>query len=282
MNLLKSTKTGGFPRAYLLARICGRRAAIGGRALSWRELTREYAWVYARLDNGAARALTPYFSLFELKRLLTCLRLLRGQDASRISALLSESLMRVSLQRQLLKEGDFARTLHQIIVDLNLGDVSIERVEEFLERQDWSQLEEEIFDAGLHQALKGSRSRIVQTFFRELIDVRNLQALGKAMHWQQKRAPSFLAGGDIPTRRLQRAFANGDTASTARLAREKEQPTPTGAFEERLLHRLEQRLQRVAREQGGIAQVLHYLWSLYLSTRTRGETGIMAPVERTT
>lgn len=275
MNLLQPQKREAPPRAWLLTRICGRRAATGGRALSWGKLTREYAWVFARLDRQAAATLSPYFSLFELKRLLTCLRLRRGEDSSRVGALLTDSLLHESLQKLLLTQGEFSELLRQILPELIRESAALTRVYQLLKRQRWPQLEETIFEAGLRQALKDSRSAVVQDFFRELIDVRNLLAVHKALRWQEKTAPEFLAGGDIAPKRLRQAFARGEIPAMARFGAAG--AGDPGRIEERLLQRLEHRLRRRGREGGGIALILHYLWSLYLGTRTRAGRDFVEP-----
>jgi hypothetical protein len=111
-NLLRDDAGSGYPPAYVLARLHGRRAALvvpraaasadaGSDEQIWRAFLDELGWLFRQMDARLRDANAPLFALFEMKTIVLCLR--------------NAALDRVQSQRRLLESSLLSAPLRNIL-----------------------------------------------------------------------------------------------------------------------------------------------------------------------
>lgn len=277
--LLRKLPQSEFPSEYLVPRLLARNAAAAASIRSCLDgkaavpvatnheiagrLQAERFWLYRQLHSQLRRDLGPVFLFFELKTMVNWLRVrqARATDAL-LHFFLTHSLLCPELQKTLREEEEAV--------------VLAERLEEFFcTRLDpgFSGLATKYkkkglldFERRLHQLYferigLAASDTAVRSFFKGLVDQRNILALAKANLWQEKM--TFVPGGDLAVN-WERALAEPERADRvlARLHWESGLPREVqelSALEDFLLRRHCLILQRQARS-GTVAQVIHSLW----------------------
>ena len=282
-SLLRDDVGAGYPPAYVLARVRGRRSVLAadqGRTIDstvdeqiWNAFLGELTWLFRQMDRRLRDAHAPIFALFEMKTIVLCLR--------------NASLGRAAAQRQLVARSLLAPRLRQILAEPEpvgaivaaLGDEMGTLSRAFFD------LDTRYFEAGLKgcedalmrmylESLASARVRPpVRLFLSRFTDLRNLMALYKHLHWRLTGPVVLIRGGSIDVSAFKQAVIHDDHAALAALA-QRATGVPTTAADEigletRLLAALSDALRRARRERGGEWAIADYMWSIYVSARNR-------------
>jgi vacuolar-type H+-ATPase subunit C/Vma6 len=298
-NLLMETEDRGYPTAYLLARIRGRRVHLikdwdsiildsnpleavqktryGEYILNytnegiWRLLQSEFQWMYLQMNNWLRDIFQPFFTYYELRTVIMCLRFkLDNSPDVDMADLLSFSLLSTRIKKLIKTNENITGilngmskkffpstykpdTLHNIFSEKGLKGIEEELTDEYIER---------IRDRRLHS--------IIRKFFAYLIDIRNLLILFKYTRWNMTSEPVFFRGGSISTPRLRKALNTGKASIMNQLIYERtgKRLHEPGALsiENVLLSDLTKRLRHAGRD-SDIGFILDYLWKMYIEAR---------------
>ncbi len=280
MNLLQQQTFDGYPPAYLLARLCGRRSLklfdwqhllTTGRPPTsegtlWRDLLQEFSWVYRQLNPRRRRELAAFFGWFEIRTLALCLRHVKPRESSRIKELLEFSLLSNRLQKPLLELQETASAVSGLAGVLTSMDPCFEGLEKIFAEQGLRAFETELTNRYLQKACAGRQPPLVARFFCLQVDLRNLLLLYKQLRWQMGSEPErLLDGGTIAHRRLSKVSKAGDMGGVTALIGKR--PTQAETVETELLRRITTLLHRAGRQSEGLGPVMDYLWRHFIAAR---------------
>lgn len=213
-TLLRSLDGPGLPRAYLLARLHGRR----GKRLSgndrWQALRAELRWLLPQLDPGWRGELEALLALFEARTLATALRLQLAGDGESARRALTGTLLRPEFG-QLLAQGPPERLPTRLAECCGL----LPRKTRSAALASARQVEALLYDRILTDGVTKCREQAMRQLLKSLIEARNLLALDKALRWGGTTAPELLAGGHASLAQLQRLWARRDRQALQRLGR---------------------------------------------------------------
>lgn len=281
MKLLREIGLAGAPDDYLSARIRCRRATLdtSGRG-SWagpaeprQALRAEYQWVYEQLNRATRQKLLPLFEYFELRTLVIALRYLAAEEHAAKRAQLQLSLLEPQLQKLLLASEQMTTVVSALERLLAADYPFFAGLAETYLRQGPGGLEQALLGGCLQQGVKHSRSRQVRALLVYLLDMRNLLAVYKHLHWQVLSRPPLLSGGELAPALLENLFGAGDLSGLLTLMAKRAGQTgnpETVGVEDFLLQGLSLRLQREGRDPLQLGLLLDYLWRCQLAARNRG------------
>lgn len=308
MELLYNPENRGYPVEYLISRIRGRRVFLindwetlvlsdspreylassrfGGTMTDkspeggWRELMREFRWVYLLMDQGLRRIFLPFFFYSELRTLFTCLRHKRAKEETSIEEVLVDGLL-PERARKALKESE---TLLAAIKGIEnsygyllasfrgIGEIFVKDGLRGVEQRVTDRYLEETVSSGL--SYKSELHPVIRKFFMRIIDSRNVITLLKHMKWDMKAVPDFIKGGNISPSRLREAIEKRDAAGMSsiilRVTGTSVQKPEAVAVENSLYKAMTRFLRREGREPSGIGFVLDYLWMCSIEVRNLG------------
>lgn len=281
MKLLHERKFEGFPCDYLYARIRCRRAALdlSGHS-SWGRsgdphvtLKSEYAWVYAQMDRRLRCLMLSVFEYLELRTLVIALRYLAAGDRPAMDKQLELSLLHPQILKLLRESKRVA------VVTAGLERLLVEEhpyfkgLAEIYLHQGPGGLEQTLVGGCLQQGITGSRSGQVRSFLLYLLDMRNLLALYKHLHWQVPVTPPLLTGGSLDNKTYEKIWVKKDLSSLLMLMGKrtglKGNPEADGV-EQFMLRGLTTKLRREGRNSLQLGLLLDYLWRCQLTARNRG------------
>jgi vacuolar-type H+-ATPase subunit C/Vma6 len=293
--LLKLERIQGYPSAYLLARIRGRRSRLirdwrpvlydttplDHLASSqyqgfvrertpegmWRALLLEHGWVHRQMDDRLRQAFATYFLYAELRTVFICLRCLEGDKEQMAGEVLGASLLSAEAQA-ILREGEVEAALTGVErlfgalspLFAGLAAVYEEKGMRETERFLTHRYLEYVTGLPLHPVLRG--------FFKRIIDSRNILALYKALRTGGPREGIFLAGGNVPVERMAVLMEKEDILEVAGLVRlaagvKIALPEPT-QVEVALYRGITRFLAGAGRDPLDEALILDYLWRCQL------------------
>lgn len=281
MHLLIDITSMGVPCDYLYARIRCRRLTLNDAELLQRAeaggpqqaLRAEYRWVYRQLEQRLRRALLPLFEYFELRLLVVILRYLAVADRSALDDLLRHSLLQLKLRNILRASGRVATTISRLEKLLAEDYPIFQGLTETYLRQGPGGLEQALIGGYLQNSINRSSSRQVREFLIYLLDMRNLQALYKHLHWQVSPAPPLLTGGALNLRICKKIWTEQDLNALLSLMQKFSQQTghPEDAgVEDFLFQGLSASLKRAGRDPLQIGLIIDYLWRCRLAARNHG------------
>jgi|GEM_PF-2175645 len=190
VDLLSETRRDGYPAEYLLARLRARQTGFINRCPSgraeeaWRELQKEYGWLFRQMEMGLRIELAPIFFYFELRNLFTALRFRAGEDRSGLIATLEASMLNAPIKSILNGEQTFPAMLKKLSAYLGRYDEGFEGL-----REAWQSGGIRNLETALLKGFTGlvSRERLtpaVRKFLNRLFERRNLLLLAKEKRWQ--------------------------------------------------------------------------------------------------
>lgn len=231
----------GYPAAYLLARIQGRRRSLTAvveetpaRNFSadrddsryWEQAAAERYWLFRQMDAELRRELAPLFVYFELGTMTRVLRYLAGErpgDADRVlrTSMLAPRIRTVLRGREgvteilsHLERSPAGPALSLVGIRKNYDAGGLQRCEEFLRRR------------FLEQALAIVRQSDLAFFFRAVVDHRNILAMAKWLRWRPESVPVPVSGGQVALTGSGQQFT---AEALARMVRRLTHgPSPTG------------------------------------------------------
>lgn len=287
--LLRNLPQPEFPSGYLLPRLLARKAAgaadvqaclEGKQPLPWATAQdiagrsqAERVWLYHQLNSRLRHSLAPVFLFFELKSLVNGVRLRRARaSADGLDFSPSRTLLCPELQKLLQTEEEapvLTKRLEALLcARLAPGFSGLAAV---YAGQGIAAFERRLYELFFaHLGLVAPEAG-VRSFFKDIVDLRNILALAKAHYWQEPM--TFLAGGHLEAQ-WEKALAEPERAGRLLATLHWESGLPQGiaelsGLEDFLLRRQALILQRRARS-NTVAQILHYLWQQDLLARNRG------------
>jgi hypothetical protein len=282
-SLLRDDAGAGYPPAYVLARLRGRRTALAAPPLApspddaatdehiWSRFLDELSWLFRQMDARMRAANAPVFGLFEMKTIVLCLR--------------NASLDRVEPRRRLLQRSLLAPAVREILgrhrpvgaivaaLGPALGGLS----------RAFDDLDSRYFEAGLKgcedalmrmylEAVMAARlAPPARHFLARFIDFRNLMALYKHLRWELKGPVVLIHGGTTDVAAFRDALVDEDGAALDALIVRATGVRISAAteigVETKLLTALSNELNRARRQRGGDWLVPDYVWRAYVHAR---------------
>ncbi len=299
MNLLDEPAAEGYPEEYLLARIKGKRVhrinnwqqrIDRGRHESsteeklWSDLLREMNWLYRQMNLRLRAGLNPVFTLFELRTLVLCLRNKSPRFGHRVGGLLKHSLLSAELKKLLYQGDDQAATVGAIAIWLANRSKGSPNLAAAYAQGGLKRAEEELTRGYLEQ-LPRRQPPLVALLLAHYIDLRNLLALYKKIHWQLEAPCRFVEGGSLRLDLLGKAAAQGDPAAfedlLPRLGLFEGQVSPQ-ALEATMMKKLSRAMRRIGRATEGPGPILEHLWRQFVETRNLRLISLCRGVDRST
>lgn len=283
--LLENPEGKGYPFAYVLARIRGRRSrgdkqeipemtipAAGGAetvlvdADAFLTAARaERNWLWSQLEPNMRSIYAPLFFYHELKPLALALRRREARQWDQVDAIMKGSLLVLPL-RQLM--GDEKIDTQK----------ALERIGRFMQRisPEFGSLgsaytsgrigaaEELLLSANLRQLATLKLQPCLRAFFVRMIDMLNLLSLFRHLRWRSKIPPIFVPGGRVSTTLLVSWLdGSGDAVRdicTVAMTGNGVLPESPVELEQELISGMTRLCRRLAREPDGIGLVVDYLW----------------------
>lgn len=297
MDLLRDITASGYPLAYLLTRVQGRRRYLaddyrallasaaplaamratpyrqspvpGGDQEIWSGLLREFAWLYAQMERSIREIFAPVFFHFELHTVSLCLWQRASGDGASCEGLLLHTLLSRQLKQALEREQDVAATVDELDRLFASTDEQFKGLREAYRARGLAGFQAHLNDRYLEQLAKRELHPVVGRFFSRLIDVRNAVTLAKQRRWGITDPAAFLNGGTIRKAVFLKAKM-GEQELAGALVRKL-----TGTVDELAAGNLESlllagvsRLVRGSRwDPDGIGLLLDYLWSAAMDAR---------------
>jgi hypothetical protein len=300
--LLRRNYSRGFPVEYLLARIRVRRTALvddwqplliaanpldalphtGLRARPsdwtaegiWKSLLLEFDWVFRCMDDPTRNSFVPFFTWFELRTLIQCLRIREGKKTADVGELLAGSLLAEKLKRILASEQDLTAMVAAVETVCAAQSPAFCGLLETYRRSGLQGFEQELTDTWLEGTIRGELHPVMLCFVRCLIDYRNLLHLYKLLRWKMTATPVFLRGGAIGRGRLDDVYAGREPEGIAALLQSfpgmGEKFDAGGNPENLLLGAITRFFGRRSREPSGYGLILDYLWGAFIETVNLG------------
>jgi vacuolar-type H+-ATPase subunit C/Vma6 len=296
MELLRHLEDRGYPVEYLLSRIRGRRSRLiaDWRPLIydaapldylasvryqgfvkerspegvWRNLLREYRWVYSQMNGQLRELFQPFFLYAELRTIFICLRHMNDQKAGSVEDLLSESLLSGKIREIFSLSADTrsaVQGLERAFLSLSERFGGLSGV---LDAEGLRGVEQRLTNTYLTVIAKSELHPLMRTFFAKLIDSRNIMSVYKYLRLEQGTSPPFITGGTISEARLRAVLDKGDLFGVNSLVRDfsgvkLETPDPT-KVEIALYKGITRFLKKEGREPFGAGPILDYLWKCSL------------------
>jgi len=292
VELLDSPEDRGYPAEYLLSRIRGRRARLimdwkplilegdpleylsSRRYLGfvaekspegvWRQLMKEYRWIYSQMNRVLRDIFWPFFLYSELRTLFICLRHMRDGKEAKIDHILAVSLLSDTIKTVLRRSKDTASAvaeIEDIFLTLSEGFGGLTGI---VDREGLRGVEQRLTDAYLVFLVNSKINTLLRLFFSRVIDSRNIISLYKYLRLHGKTPPSFIAGGSIAESRLTEILDAADMYGLGSLIGEFsgitiEMPDAT-KVEVALYRGMTRFLRKEGRDPLGIGIILDYLW----------------------
>lgn len=287
-KLLEPFEDRGYPGEYLVSRIRGKRAGlisdwpalvfsaapfeylVSSRYRGfvterspegvWRDLAREYRWVYIRMNSELREIFRPFFIYSELRTIFICLRNIHGGKVEKTGDTLLTSLLSEDI-RSVLREGrDVPATVKVIEKRFLAISDSFAGVAAVCDREGIKGFERELTVRYLATIVRRRLHPLIKNFFVRIIDSRNIISLYKYLRLGPKTAPSFIPYGSISETVFLRTIERKDIAEVGRLAGIKKPGSGPLNVENALYRRMTVFLKRAGRDPSDIGPVLDYLW----------------------
>jgi vacuolar-type H+-ATPase subunit C/Vma6 len=233
----------------------------------WRNLLREYRWVYGQMNGNLRKAFSPYFLYTELRTLFICFRHLKDKSSGRTNDLLDTSLLSAEIKNILASSEDVPHALMRIEPFFASLSSRFAGLPGTLESGGLRGVEQKLTNTYLAVMPDARLHPILRTFFVRLIDARNIISMYKFKRLEQQSTPSFIPGGFIAQVRFRDVIAK-EIFGICSLIREFfgikiDAPDPA-KVEVALYQGITRFLKKEGREPFGIGPILDYLWKCSL------------------
>lgn len=287
MELLRRVENRECPKDYLLSRIRGKRAClisdwtslIYGSPLEylssslykgflterspeglWRDLLKEYRWVYLRMTKELIRIFSPFFLYCELRTVFICLRYIKGGKAVGTGGILPSSLLSDGMKKVLGEGRDISEAVSGITKAFLTLSRIFERLPYIFDSEGLEGFERELTVKYLAMTVRSGLHPSMKDFFIRIIDSRNIIALYKFLRLTPRTAPVFIPGGSIGESGFKGIIERRDIADIYRLAGTKYEGPGIPNIESVLYKHISVFLKKAGRDPLGIGPVLDYLW----------------------
>jgi hypothetical protein len=285
MRLLREIDAAGASCDYLYARIRCRRAllassghvsqdySVQGGSDPHQALRSEHIRVYTQMGQALRQKLLPFFEYSEIHNLIIALRYLAAGDPAALNSQLHFSLLHPRLSKTLRaaeRVSPLVFNLERLLAD-NYPFIS--GLTQTYLQQGPGGLEQTLLGGYLQAAVAKSRCQPLKTMLIYLLDMRNLLALYKHLHWQVPSPPPLLTGGELNLTDCQKIWGARNLPALLEMMRKRaRQPWDPQAqgVEEFLFQGLTAQLRQAGRDPLQPGLVLDYLWRCQLSVRQQG------------
>lgn len=278
MKLLRDLPQPNYPADYLTARIKGRRAIlIHNRQLYienpekltslsdeeiWRKFIGELHWLYGQMNSSLRFVCRNVITYFEMRTLFLCLRFAAGARKKAALTLLSKSLIHPQIRKLFDMEQNSIDLVKSIIVQLVGKNETAKDLQKTYSQKGISAFENLLYSSFLAHAIAETHPPPIDSFLRDLIDLRNTLSYAKYLRWRGPAPPRAIPGGRKTGKRL---FLEYEKNGQTEIDKEKLQ-----RLETLLILNLTKNLHRAARTHGTIYVILDYLWQQYIETKNLG------------
>ena len=290
LELLQGGENRELPTEYLLSRIRGRRAHLisdwGSLIVSnapfdyltsprymgfvtekspeglWRDLMKEFRWVYFQMNSILLEIFRPFFLYSELRTLFMCLRFIRERKALRITDILAVSILSDKIKKILRESTDVTSAVKEISEIFTSMSVIL-TVPEKMDAEGQGRFEQQLTNKYLVSIITAGLHPVMLGFFIRIIDARNIISLFKYIKLKTKAAPPFIPCGNISQAVFTELLRKKDMTYVDGLVRKLTgiRLEDVGVHVENSLYRhITAYLKRAGREPLGIGPVLEYLW----------------------
>ena len=230
----------------------------------WRNLMREYRWVYTQMNEQLRKQFRPFFLYAELRTLSLCLRRLRDKDPGTGGELLELSLLSSEIKRILQGSADLPTAVQAMERLLQPRSGRFAGLAKTLESAGLRGVEQQLAGAVLDLIITSKAHPVMRSFFGRLIDARNVLNRYKHLRLEEAAPPPFFPGGTITEAQLRDAVAKENFFGISALVRDFfgiriDAPDPT-KVEISLSRAITRSLRKAGREPFGVAPMLDYLW----------------------
>jgi vacuolar-type H+-ATPase subunit C/Vma6 len=288
MELLLRVEDRGYPADYLISRIRGKRTVLisdwttlifGGSPFEylasstytgfvterspeglWRDLMKEYRWVYLSMNRALLRIFRPFFLYCELRTIFICLRHIKAGKALKTGAVLFPSLLSEDMKRALKESCDTAaaaRVIEKAFLDLS---ETFSGISEICDREGLRGFERELTVRYLVTTVRSGLHPLMKDFFARIIDARNIISLYKFLRLDPKTAPAFIPYGSIGESRFAGIIEKKDMLEIYGLAGTKDKGPGRSNIENTLYKNISVFLRKAGRDPLGAGPILDYLW----------------------
>ncbi len=290
MELLQGGENREYPTDYLLSRIKGRRARLitdwtplifsntpfdylsssqyrgfvrekspGGL---WRDLLKEFRWVYFQMNGFLLEIFRPFFLYSELRTLFFCLRYMRERKALRINDILAASILSDKIKKVLKESIDVTPAVREISDIFTSSSIPL-AVPEKMDAEGQGRFEQQLTNKYLVSIITAGLHPVMREFFIRIIDARNIMSLFKYIKLKTKAVPPFIPYGNISEAIFTELLNKKDMTEVGSLVQKLTgtRVEDIGVHLENALYRhITAFLKRAGREPLGIGPVLEYLW----------------------
>ncbi len=290
MQLLYNPRSEGHPAEYLLSRIRGRRARlirnwspliydtspreylsspsylgfVRERTVEgvWRDLLREYRWVYGQMDGKLRAVFRPFFAYAELRTMFMGLRYLEGGKKDMLEDTLDASMLSKEFKAAFRTSEDAATAVAKIGRRLS-GDFAA--LGDAFKAGGLRSVEQLLTNTYLASVLRTSLHPVMRMFFRRVIDSRNILGLYNSLRLKKKGDPSvFIAGGSVPVERLRDLLRKEESSAVNALIKRVAGAAATAldvtVVETALYRGTTRRLGKEGKDPLSVGLILDYLW----------------------
>lgn len=230
----------------------------------WRNLLKEYRWVYTQMNEQLREVFRPFFLYAELRTLFIGLRHVKDTSGRRPNQLLEVSLLSDQIKKILTSSNDVAEAVGVIEkCFLSLSD-EFKGLTESLEADGLRGVEQKVANTYLAVIVRKPLHPVVRTFFARLIDARNVMNAYKHLRLEERKIPPFISGGTLAAAELREMTAKEDLFGISSVIRKffgikLDTPEPT-KVELALYKGITLFLRKEGREPFGAGPILDYLW----------------------
>jgi vacuolar-type H+-ATPase subunit C/Vma6 len=294
MELLKPAEDRGYPSEYLISRITGKRAALisdwtplvfSGAPFEyldsslhkgfvterspggiWRDLMKEYRWVYLRMNSELREIFRPFFLYLELRTIFICLRNIKGGKTEETLNVLPASLLSEDIKKILAEREDILSAVRGIEKGfLTLSD-AFAGIADVCDREGLKGFERELMVRYLVTTVRSGVDPLMKDFFVRIIDSRNIISLYKFLMLEPKTPPTFIPHGRVSESEFTGVIARKDIVGIRRLVGTKDEVPGLSNVESALYRKITAFLRKAGRDPLGIGPILDYLWRISLET----------------
>jgi len=188
--------------------------------------------------------------------------------------LLALSLLPDPLRSIMQKEADIDRVIDELADYFSALSGQFARLPSAFHQAGLRGAEQTLSRCYLEYIVTTALHPAVKSFLQHHIDFRNIMGLAKSFRWETKTPPSFIMGGSIPLKRLERSHSAG-LFQRALFSKEIHLARPVSGeeltvLENSLLKAFSRQHQRQGRSLDPIYQIIDYLWRQYIETRNAG------------
>lgn len=274
MRILMSCRAAGYPTEYLIARIRGRRSSLkdephGKPSNEFSEMydeeshQSEFRWVYLQMNEQMRRIFVPFFTYFELRTLVICLRFKSLEDNTETEKILNESLLSEEIRRVLVGGADLPVALHAIAGALT-PSLSWHSLMQAYATGGLQSFEKVLYVKFLEYTMRLQLHPVMARFFTFFIDCRNIMQAYKGIRWDITSHPEYVKGGTIKRSSLGSLFQNkemSDIGDMVRMFTGQPLRQPVVSFiESTLKTALTRKLEHMMWDYPETGLILHYLW----------------------